>query len=168
MQRFTPRQHTHRKQQGQSLMEFALILPLLLMLLLGTFDFARAVFMYAQLSNGVREGARYGSVTGLDESDPQFLDCEGIRAATVRAYGVPLTPDQITIEYDNGNTLYLFTCDSRPGLSAIQMGDRIRVTARAQIRFITPVLSSFPPLSVTLTSARTVLRGGTVVPPGSS
>ncbi len=160
-------QHNPLGQHGQGLMEFALILPLLLLLLLGIFDFARIIFMYAQLSNGVREGARYGSVTGLDEADPQYLDCDGIRAAAVRAYGLPITPDQIAIEYDNGNVLYLFNCDSHPSLSAIQMGDRVRVTVRAQFRFITPVLSSMPPLSVTLTSARTVLRGGTVVPPGS-
>lgn len=48
--------------QGQSLVEVALILPAVLILLLGFFDLARAVFYYASLSNAVREGTRAGIV----------------------------------------------------------------------------------------------------------
>lgn len=47
---------------GQSLVEFALIFPLVLFLLLGFFDIGRAIFYYSSLSNAVREGTRAGIV----------------------------------------------------------------------------------------------------------
>lgn len=159
------------RERGQGLMEFALVLPILLLLFMGIFDFGRMIYLYAQLSNGAREAARYGSVTGVGsgaQSSPQYLDCTGIRSAAVRGYGLPMSPDQVLIQYDDGLTLYGFTCDQRPSPDAVAMGDRVRITVTDQFSFITPVLSALPPVTVSLTSARTVLRGGTLVPPGSN
>jgi len=51
-----------RRYRGQSLVEFALIIPLVLLLLLGFLDLGRAVFYYSALSNGVREATRAGIV----------------------------------------------------------------------------------------------------------
>lgn len=45
--------------RAQSLVEFALIFPIAIFLLLGFFDLGRAIFNYATLSNMVREGARF-------------------------------------------------------------------------------------------------------------
>lgn len=47
-----------RSLSGQSLIEFAVVLPLLFILLMGLFDIGRAVFFYAVLNNAVREGTR--------------------------------------------------------------------------------------------------------------
>lgn len=47
--------------RGQSLVELALALPVLLLLLLGTIDLGQMFFDYIQLRNGVREGASYGA-----------------------------------------------------------------------------------------------------------
>lgn len=44
--------------RGQSLVEFALILPLFVLLLVGVFDIGRAFFAYIAISNAAREGAR--------------------------------------------------------------------------------------------------------------
>ncbi len=49
-------------QKGQTLVEFALILPLLLLLLLGIAEFAIAVLAYNTLADSARQGARYGIV----------------------------------------------------------------------------------------------------------
>jgi hypothetical protein len=43
---------------GQTLIEFVFILPLLLLLLFGLFDFGRAVIYFAILNTAVREGTR--------------------------------------------------------------------------------------------------------------
>jgi len=48
--------------RGQGLVEFALILPLLLLLLMGIFDFARGIYAYNTVSNAAREGARVAIV----------------------------------------------------------------------------------------------------------
>jgi hypothetical protein len=49
-------------ERGQGLLEFALVISFLLLLLFGIIDFSRLFFTYATMSNGVREGARYGVV----------------------------------------------------------------------------------------------------------
>ncbi len=53
-----------KKQQfkAQTLVEFALILPIALFLIFGFFDIGRAVFNFASLSNSVREATRYAIV----------------------------------------------------------------------------------------------------------
>lgn len=56
--------------RGQALVEFALILPVVLMLILGTIDLARAVWQVNQLAFAAREGTRYAIVHGSQSSDP--------------------------------------------------------------------------------------------------
>lgn len=50
------------REAGQELVEFALILPLLLLLLLGIIEVGRLVFSYNTIANAAREGARYSIV----------------------------------------------------------------------------------------------------------
>lgn len=53
-------------QRGQSLVEFALVLPLLLLLLLGTIEFGRILGTYLMMVNLSREGARAAAVGESD------------------------------------------------------------------------------------------------------
>jgi hypothetical protein len=50
------------RRRGQSLVEFALVLPIFLLLIMGVVDAGRLVYMNSTLSNAAREGARTGSV----------------------------------------------------------------------------------------------------------
>lgn len=65
---------------GQSLLELALALPLLLLLLLGTIDLGRLYADYTDLKGAVREGAGYGAYHPTDSA--------GIRARVLN-HGVP-------------------------------------------------------------------------------
>ena len=58
---------SRRRSRGQSLTEFALVLPIALILLLAVFDIGRAVFLYNGLTNAAREGARL-AVVNQDKS----------------------------------------------------------------------------------------------------
>jgi Flp pilus assembly protein TadG len=49
--------------------EFALILPLFLLLVFGTLEFGRAYFDMHLITNAAREGARHGSLPGKLEGD---------------------------------------------------------------------------------------------------
>ncbi len=51
--------NSHR---AQGLLEFAIILPVLLLLLMLIFDVGRAVYAYSVIYNAAREGARYGII----------------------------------------------------------------------------------------------------------
>jgi Flp pilus assembly protein TadG len=56
------RKHSvNRNERGQSLVELAITLPILILLLLGTVDFGMAIFSYSMLRDAAQEGAFYGS-----------------------------------------------------------------------------------------------------------
>jgi Flp pilus assembly protein TadG len=56
-----PKPSKFRSEKGAELVEFALILPLILLLCLGVIEFGRAYYTYNILSKAVRDGARYAS-----------------------------------------------------------------------------------------------------------
>ena len=69
---------TRRKERGQAMLEFALVISFLFLLLFAIIDFSRVFFGYATMSNGVREGARYAIVhphddTGIEDAARQMM-----------------------------------------------------------------------------------------------
>src|SRR6185436_5650583 len=52
-----------RGERAQALYEFALVLPLFLLLMFGLIDFSRMLFSYVSIANGARELARSASVS---------------------------------------------------------------------------------------------------------
>ena len=62
-----PQRQKVSRSEGQALVEFALLLPLFLMLLFGMIDFGRAYSASVTQTNAAREGARLG-VTGATQS----------------------------------------------------------------------------------------------------
>jgi Flp pilus assembly protein TadG len=51
----------NHSESGQSLVEVAIALPVLILLLLGTLEFGMAIFSYSMLRDAAQEGAFYGS-----------------------------------------------------------------------------------------------------------
>jgi len=58
-----------RRQGGQALMEFALVIPIFLVMLIGMVDVGRAVWANNALANAAREGARHAIVHGGSKSN---------------------------------------------------------------------------------------------------
>ena len=54
-----------RDARGQSLVEFALVIPIILLVIVGFFEIGRAVFAYNTLANAARQGARVATVNQL-------------------------------------------------------------------------------------------------------
>ena len=65
-----------RSQSGQTLLEVALITPLLLAMVLGVIDMGRYAYIAILVGNAARAGAAYGA-----QSLPQSVDTTGIAAA---------------------------------------------------------------------------------------
>ena len=55
-------QRPDRMHRGQALVEFALVLPLLIVMFMGVFDIGRYVFADNEVTNAAREGVRTGIV----------------------------------------------------------------------------------------------------------
>lgn len=71
---------TKREQTGQGIVEFAVSMPLLLLILLGTIDMGRVFFDYIDMRQAAIEGATYGARKPTDTA--------GIVAAAT-AHGLP-------------------------------------------------------------------------------
>ncbi len=109
-----------RNDRGQSLVEFALILPIFVLILVGVFDFGRAVFAYNTVNNAAREGSRLAIV---DQTEAH-IDNLGVQ----RADSIGVDPSQITIDYRNPST------PNTPGSCAGGPGDASIVGCLAVVR----------------------------------
>lgn len=50
-----------RNERGTAMVEMAIVLPIIILFFLGMIDFGRAIFLYNNLTNAAREGARFGA-----------------------------------------------------------------------------------------------------------
>ncbi len=73
-------QRSQSNARGQVMVEFALVLPILVLLFMGTMDLARAVYAYGVISNAARDGAHWGSLHPLNDAGQ--MDLEAIKQKT--------------------------------------------------------------------------------------
>lgn len=78
----TPQGNKRRKTRGQSLVEFALVLPLMLMFLLVAADFGRALTAYMTVSSSAAEGASFAA-----RSPENAANTNAIRQAALNEVG---------------------------------------------------------------------------------
>ncbi|HWC22242.1 MAG TPA: TadE/TadG family type IV pilus assembly protein [Flexivirga sp.] len=78
----------HKGERGASLVEFAIVLPLFLLLIGGMVDFGRAFYTEVMLTNGAREGARSAMYS---TSDTAAIDSRAWAAAGNNSYVVNVT-----------------------------------------------------------------------------
>jgi Flp pilus assembly protein TadG len=71
-----------RRENGSAMVEFAIIAPLLFVLIFGIIDFGRALFLMNNLTAAVREGARLAAV----QSDPTTAASQTAVQNAVTAY----------------------------------------------------------------------------------
>jgi len=57
------------REKGQSLVELAVSLPILILILMGTFDFGMALFSYSIMRDAAQEGALYASFAPGNKSE---------------------------------------------------------------------------------------------------
>jgi len=74
--------------RGQSMVEFSLVAPILVMMLFLMIDFGRLVYTYSAMSWATREGARLLSLPSQQQSD-----CAALQRVEEVGRGFPITPD---------------------------------------------------------------------------
>jgi uncharacterized repeat protein (TIGR01451 family) len=138
-----------RRSRGQGFVEFALILPFLLLLMLGIVEFGYVFAAYSGLFNAAREGVRYGVTNPKDVS--------GIVANAEKKVFLadPATVD-IVVAYDSGPDTPQFTDPAQ-----VQIGNRVLVYVTCDLPTITPVIQPIvSTLPVHTQAARTVVSLG--------
>ena len=134
--------HRTDSERGQTLVEFGLIIPIVLLIMLGLFDLGRVVFINNSLSDGARNGARHASIRPRDADYCAQVD-DAVRSAT---RGQPLTPYTVTFTTLDGDDNPLSTYVSArtalngPGRAAMIAdqqagpGDRVTVDIGANVQ----------------------------------
>jgi len=149
-----------RIDEGATLVEFALVLPLLLLLLFGVFEFGRYVAVSTAVETASREAARFGSAVG--GTTPQYADCAGIKSAG-QSLAIVTDLDSIVVEYDEGpGTAVKADCEggTAPTPATVASGDRIVVTVTEVFESSIPIIGDLiGSMNLSATDARTIFKG---------
>src|SRR5881392_2140594 len=105
--------------RGQGLMEFALVIPVFLLMMIALFDMGRAVFAYNTLTNAAREGARMAIV---NQYQP-FI----VARAKSQTQIVELDDPRVSV------TFWQVAADGKPDQSKPQCNDLVAVGCLAVV-----------------------------------
>src|SRR5256885_17249579 len=93
----------HRRQRGQSLVEFAISSMVLLLLAMGLIDLSRAFYYSVSLQGAAREGARHGAWFNTAARQNNFLYDDAVMTAVKHAlYGAGVSDPQIHLMAGGG------------------------------------------------------------------
>lgn len=150
--------------KGQAIVEFAIVLPILLVVLVGLLEVGRYVFIYSAATNASRNAVRYASAVGRDDDHglTKYNYCEGIKQIALDStYLVPDNSIVVEIEYINGSGTKIGECNL---WNASQVdpdykytnGDRVVVSVTVPYK---PMVNLVPiePIDIEAVSTRTIL-----------
>jgi Flp pilus assembly protein TadG len=132
---------SRQRQRGQSLLETAIALPVLLLLILTFIDLGRAVYYYSALQNSVREGARFASVnrivTTATESN-EATETDVVNVVIGYSIAVDITAGDVTIvALDGAGAIE----DDVPPILYTDDTEKVSITATYEFSPITPFLA---------------------------
>lgn len=136
-----------RRARGQSLVEFALVLPLLLLLTLIALDFGRVYLGWINLQNLTRIAANFAAnnpqawLTGDTATITRYQNQIAADASATNCTLTPTTPASPTFSDTNGDGV------------ATGLGDHATVTLTCHFAVITPVISSIVGGTVAVTAS---------------
>ena len=158
------------RSKAQTMVEFALVLPILLVIVYGLLEVGRLIFIYSTVVTASREAARYGSATGLNDSGvvPRWRDCPGMRNAVSNVdFLRVINPANIVITIDTGpSSSAIWTNCNTPSTTPPTMNPGYRINVRVSASFI-PLAAIVPlenPIPLTSTNSRTLLVSVTIMP----
>lgn len=132
----------HRaRERGQGLSEFALVFPIMIVLMLALFDLGRVVFLYNGLTNAAREGARLAIV-----NQDKAMIRQRVQAMAFTAGISNLTNDDLVSFYrttPNQDATTNPQCTVGSTLNPLAPGCMAVVRAKAKWAPITPFAGSF-------------------------
>jgi Flp pilus assembly protein TadG len=144
--RLTPSgQHTPRRNRGQALVEFALILPLFLLLVLALFDAGRVVYAQNAIAEAARNAVRVAVVSpGLTQAKYDSIRNKALSGAIA----VPIAASHVTGDAGgaclNGanDATAPGTCFYPDSDTAVDAGQRVVVNISVSVPLITPIVSN--------------------------
>lgn len=140
---------------GQSLVEFALVLPVFLLLLFGVIDGGRVIFAYNQMSQVTRDVARVAS-TACFRTTPACDQSSGPIATSIASqaagYQAPVTWTVTCVNPATGVPPVGNAEDS------CKAGSLVRVSIASTLTLLTPIASSFGPVNLGSQTEQEILQ----------
>ncbi|MBN2043438.1 MAG: pilus assembly protein, partial [Anaerolineales bacterium] len=167
----------NKDKPGQTMVEFALALPIVLVIVFGVIEFGFLLWSYSSVNSAAREAARYGIAIGDGTiSGQRYYDCEGIRNAAMKAGAFAgMEVSDIYIHYDDGSILDTAnpsytpkynTCEelaAHSGDDEIEFGDRIVISITHDYHPIAALLGfDIQPFNMIARSNRTIVKSAIV------
>lgn len=139
--------------RGQSLVEFALVVPLLVVIVMGIIDFGYYIYTYSELENATRRASEFASKTALN---PSNTTCTTMVTDDARKSFILTNPSSLTLNF------------SYP--SGRQLNRPVIVRATYTGTFFTPVARSMfgNTFSFDFSSRRTILSLNPVLDTGNN
>lgn len=126
--------HRVRSERGAELIEFALVFPLLLMVVLGIVDFGFLFHRMEVITNAAREGARIAVLPGYDTADVRARVQDYVNTGGVPTTSSPANP-QVLVDMAFSIPM--------PAGTAPMSGKRVEVIYTHQYSFIGPIAGWF-------------------------
>jgi Flp pilus assembly protein TadG len=143
--------NTRRRERGQGLVEFSLVLIPFLLILMGIIDLGRGIYTYNGVAQAARELARATSVHTCDTTKPSCTLGTSPQTANVRGTQNTMVPGLA-----GGTAVVTYTCTSLTDatLSSVdcRSGSFVKVTVSVPFQVITPVLSMVAPTTLSSTT----------------
>lgn len=133
--------------RGQSIVEFALTLPIILIIMVMICEFGWFVAQSSASISAAREAGRYASSVGAAGGTLRYLYCDGIRAAARNATSMvtTLTADRIEIRYvDNAGNETTAACNNLESGSTGPIDSEIERFEQAEITVEVPYTAMTP------------------------
>lgn len=86
------------QRRGAAVIEFAIVAPLLFLLILGMIEFGRMIMVQQILTNGAREGARKAVLVGTTQSEVTATVNSYMSNAGISGHSLAVTPDPGTAQ----------------------------------------------------------------------
>ena len=136
---------SRRRERGQSLVEFALVLPVFMLLMFGIIDGGRVVFANNSMAQATRNVARIASTTCFQTTPACSGTVTGPIRTAISSQGTGGVVPTWTVQCINPTTNALPT---NSGDDFCKVGYRVRVAVAASFGFVTPVASSMGPVAI--------------------
>lgn len=151
----------HRRERGASIVELALIAPVMVLLVMGFLDLGRSYRMQIRLENAAREGAALAQLLPNRVSCPTGSDIEDrSRGEDVALTSTPGFAVNVTNIDSDGTEVLLTGCSG----TAARPGERVRVEVSAEFGIMTPVVANIVGDSIGLSGVAEVRVQGKVGP----
>jgi Flp pilus assembly protein TadG len=157
-----------RHDEGLALVEFALLLPIIVILLVGVFDVAFAVWRSNTLTSAVREGTRYAIVNGATSTTPLGPGNDSTVGDVVRRGAIGLSNVVVTVSWpDSPTTTIVATANAGQAIvvvastSGFKVGDVVHVYSGATLErhTISSILAGPASLQMVSNLTNTFLSG---------